>query len=169
MAEPTPPPTGGAKPAGEAADPSMDDILASIRRILSEDEAGAQPPPAADVPHPVPPLHDVLLLDEDMMVPEPAVPAPAPVPAPVPAVPLPGEPLVAAATAQAAASSLGALVRTVAKERSVSVHRGGPTIEEMVREEIRPILKDWLDANLPPLVERLVRAEIERVVGQANS
>jgi cell pole-organizing protein PopZ len=36
-----------------------------------------------------------------------------------------------------------------------------------VREEIRPILKDWLDAHLPPLVERLVRAEIERVVNRA--
>jgi cell pole-organizing protein PopZ len=36
-----------------------------------------------------------------------------------------------------------------------------------VREELRPLLKDWLDANLPPMVERLVRAEIERVVGRA--
>jgi cell pole-organizing protein PopZ len=35
-----------------------------------------------------------------------------------------------------------------------------------VREEIRPILKDWLDHHLPPLVERLVRAEIERVVNR---
>jgi cell pole-organizing protein PopZ len=35
-----------------------------------------------------------------------------------------------------------------------------------VREEIRPLLKDWLNANLPPLVERLVRVEIERVVGR---
>jgi cell pole-organizing protein PopZ len=36
-----------------------------------------------------------------------------------------------------------------------------------VREEIRPILKDWLDTHLPPLVERLVRSEIERVVNRA--
>ena len=46
------------------------------------------------------------------------------------------------------------------------VRSGGPTIEDIVREEIRPLLKDWLDANLPPLVERLVRVEIERVVGR---
>jgi cell pole-organizing protein PopZ len=51
----------------------------------------------------------------------------------------------------------------------VPTHRGGPTIEEIVREEIRPALKQWLDANLPPMVERLVRAEIERVVGRAVS
>ena len=49
----------------------------------------------------------------------------------------------------------------------MQVHSGGPTIEDIVREEMRPLLKAWLDANLPPLVERLVRAEIERVVGRA--
>jgi hypothetical protein len=58
-------------------------------------------------------------------------------------------------------------MRTLAAERASQVHRGGPTIEDLVREEIRPILKDWLDNHLPPLVERLVRAEIERVVGRA--
>ena len=47
--------------------------------------------------------------------------------------------------------------------------RGGPSIEDVVREEIRPLLKDWLDQHLPPLVERLVRAEIERVLGRALS
>ena len=36
-----------------------------------------------------------------------------------------------------------------------------------MRDELRPLLKEWLDDNLPPMVERLVRAEIERVVGRA--
>ena len=57
-------------------------------------------------------------------------------------------------------------MRTLASERSTAVHRGGPTIEDLVRAEIRPLLKDWLDNHLPPLVERLVQAEIERVVGR---
>ena len=48
----------------------------------------------------------------------------------------------------------------------MQVHSGGPTIEDIVREELRPLLKAWLDTNLPPLVERLVRVEIERVVGR---
>jgi cell pole-organizing protein PopZ len=52
-------------------------------------------------------------------------------------------------------------------ERSTQVHSGGPTLEDIVRAELRPLLKDWLDAHLPPLVERLVRVEIERVVGRA--
>jgi len=51
----------------------------------------------------------------------------------------------------------------------MAVHRGGPTLEDIVREEIRPMLKAWLDQNLPPLVERLVAAEIERVIGRAVS
>ena len=38
-----------------------------------------------------------------------------------------------------------------------------------MREELRPLLKEWLDAHLPPLVERLVRTEIERVVGRGLS
>jgi cell pole-organizing protein PopZ len=37
------------------------------------------------------------------------------------------------------------------------------TLEDLVREMLRPMLKAWLDDNLPGMVERLVRAEIERV------
>jgi cell pole-organizing protein PopZ len=36
-------------------------------------------------------------------------------------------------------------------------------MEELAEEMLRPMLRNWLDANLPPLVERLVREEIERV------
>ena len=38
-----------------------------------------------------------------------------------------------------------------------------PTLEEVVRETLRPMLTSWLDENLPRLVERMVQAEIERV------
>lgn len=55
----------------------------------------------------------------------------------------------------------------MSSERGSQVYRSGPSIEDVVREEIRPILRDWLDSHLPPLVERLVRAEIERVVNRA--
>jgi uncharacterized protein len=149
----------------------MEDILASIRRILSEDEA-----PAADGTPPAPPPagEGVLVLDPAMMVREPASPETPPTPPaaePTPTKtappPDPASPpnLVAPEAAAAAASSVGSLVRHLA-ERSTQVHSGGPTIEDIVREEIRPLLKSWLDANLPPIVERLVRTEIERVVGR---
>jgi cell pole-organizing protein PopZ len=186
-----PPPASGAAPAAGAVDPSMEDILASIRRILSEDEAEtpAQPAsPAQQVAAPPPPhAENVFALDASMIVEEPVkAAAPAAAIAPVPArlesdagltVPNPQpatiQPddlgtLVAPETAAAAATSVSALLRTLVAEREqVAVYRGGPTIEDMVREEIRPLLKAWLDANLPPVVERLVRTEIERVVGRA--
>ena len=38
-----------------------------------------------------------------------------------------------------------------------------------MRAELRPLLKQWLDEHLPPMVERLVRAELERVIGHSGS
>ncbi|WP_241666768.1 DUF2497 domain-containing protein [Muricoccus nepalensis] len=185
-------------------DPSMEDILASIRKILNEEEAAAPAPPPPDAPpEPPPPVaeppraeesraEEPLELTEAMLVaapepppPEPPPPVPMPVPVPVaPAAPPPvafapppepppapaydsSEGLVAPATAAAAAAILGQLARTVAAERSSPVHRGGPSIEDVVREELRPLLKDWMDTHLPALMERLVRAEIERVVSRS--
>ncbi|MFC7474802.1 DUF2497 domain-containing protein [Dankookia sp. GCM10030260] len=183
MAEETP----GAPPApGAAADPSMEDILASIRRILSEDEAGGVPPPAvtpatAAAQSPPAAEEEPLDLTEEMLVATPAAPpaeaAPPPVvarPVPEPAAPPPppadgDRALLGAAAAAAASASVGSLLRAVAADRSSPVHRSGPSIEDVVREELRPLLKEWLDAHLPPLVERLVRAEIERVVGRGLS
>jgi len=80
---------------------------------------------------------------------------------------VPAAVLVAPAVAAATTAAVGKLLKTVAQERAATVHRGGPTIEDVVREELRPLLKEWLDQHLPPLAERLVRAEIERVVGRA--
>ena len=184
-------------PAG-GQDQSMDDILASIRRILNEDEAAAQaaepaeaaaatpeqpatapppaapfqestpefaPPPIAPSPPPPPPAArsgpEPLDLTADMLVSPPVQAASAPRMAMDDA-----SGLIAPAAAAAAAASVGSLLRAVSSERGSQVYRGGPSIEDLVREEIRPILKDWLDHHLPPLVERLVRAEIERVVNR---
>jgi cell pole-organizing protein PopZ len=152
----------------------MDDILASIRRILNEDD-GATPPGATggDEGGRQDAEAEPLQLTESMLVQPPAPPAtPAEAEAVVgPEAPAPESPpaaaLVAPAVAAATTAAVGKLLRTVAQERAATIHRGGPTIEDVVREEIRPLLKDWLDKHLPPLVERLVRAEIERVVGRA--
>lgn len=172
MSNPAQPPV--VPPGGLASDQSMEDILASIRRILNEDEAtpaeagGA----AASTPGPI-------VLTEEMMVsppepPPPAVPVaaewPPAAPSPAAGTPAPAqEALLAPAAAAAATAAVGELLRAVSSERSATVTRTGPSIEDVVREELRPLLKDWLDRHLPPLVERLVRAEIERVVGRALS
>lgn len=195
-------PSGPNTPQGGGGDPSMEDILASIRRILSEDEAES-PQGAAPAPHDVVPLDPSMLVEESeshIPPPPPSPPVPAPPPAveaaapqvppspsssPSPAVPAPSpvppspapvpeastqSGLLAPEVAEKASSSVGSLLRTLASERQqVAVRAGGPTIEDLMREEIRPLLKAWLDANLPQLVERLVRAEIERVVGRALS
>ena len=174
---PTTPPPGGV-----TADQSMEDILASIRRILNEDEAApgaaAAPPAAPSAPAAPAPQAEAapLILTEEMMVsppvpaPEapshmPASPEPTPAPAPMPS----ADALLAPAVAAAAAASVGRLLQAVSADRTATVTRGGPSIEDVVREELRPLLKDWLDQHLPGMVERLVRAEIERVVGRALS
>ena len=191
--------SGSQPAAAPPPDPSMDDILASIRRILAEDEnVGTS---TAPVPEPGPVAHEaasnVLVLDDSMVVHEPPAPGPLPVampvpipapvvrqpppfePAPVhpqafepPAHPQPGprapdELLVAPETAAASSASMSSLIRHLAQERSLTVTRGGPSLEDVIRDEMRPILKHWLDTNLPALVERLVRAEIARVVDRS--
>jgi len=154
-----------AKPEGAAAaEPSMEDILASIRRILNEDGAAQTPPPSRPEPE------DVLVLDSSMMVGEPKAEEAAPADPSLKAES--GEEamrearLVAPEAAAAAAAAVGDLVKRLASERGTLVSRSGPTLEDLVREEMRPLLKAWLDANLPGLVERLVRSEIERVIGR---
>jgi cell pole-organizing protein PopZ len=143
---------GGAAPV----DPSMEDVLASIRRILSEDEK--QPSEEPDAAAAAVDDEEPFSLTPEMIVaqdePHSAEIAPA----------RPEGGLVAPAVAAAAAAALGSLTRSVASESPGVLRSGGPTIEDVVREELRPLLKEWLDANLPALVERVVRSEIERVV-----
>ena len=64
--------------------------------------------------------------------------------------------LLSPATTAAVDAAFDTLARTAQS-------RNGPTLEEVVSELLRPMLKTWLDENLPDMVERLVRAEIERV------
>ena len=190
MSGTAPPPAGG-------QDHSLDDILASIRRILNEDEAAAQateatepaapeapiataseaaPPPRTPAPELAPPPvvpapmarsgPDPVELTSDMLVTPPNPPIPQAASSPRLGME-DASGLIAPAAAAAATASVGSLLRAVSSERGAQVYRGGPSIEDVVREEIRPILKAWLDNHLPPLVERLVRAEIERVVNRA--
>lgn len=167
-----------------ASDPSMEDILSSIRRILSEDEAGGDAVPEPDddllelddsmrlAPVPPPPEPEPFAVRETDPIPPSAFAAEPQAPPPRPAVSLPLVPISAAnglladTAARAAAASMGELVRSLGGERNPRLHSGGPTLEDMVIEAMRPLLKSWLDDNLPPMVERLVRNEIERVTSR---
>ena len=64
--------------------------------------------------------------------------------------------IISAATSAAVDAAFNSLAQTVLVHNAM-------TLEDLVKEMLRPMLKSWLDDNLPGLVERLVRAEIERV------
>jgi cell pole-organizing protein PopZ len=209
----------------KAQEPSMEEILASIRRIIADDDANKSPqrpaapePPKAAAPALAPPpqrapappepsleelppdmgeavpepepepdltaasaddqASDILDLTESMATPPPdSAPqfrtidgnfdvsyedeksAPPPPPAPEAYRPFDaGERnlLLSNATTAAVDSAFNTLAQTVLVQNA-------RTLEDLVREMLRPMLKTWLDDNLPGMVERLVRAEIERV------
>ena len=68
----------------------------------------------------------------------------------------PRQPMLAPTTVNAVESAFNALANTV-------LSNNARTLEDLVKEMLRPMLKSWLDDNLPALVERIVKAEIERV------
>jgi cell pole-organizing protein PopZ len=222
----------------KAQEPSMEEILASIRRIIADDDAGKSPPPPPE-PAKVPPVAAAPLRPAAPAPPE-LPPPPAFVPAPAAATPSinetvldemlaelhatapagsnaaeelasdvldltedmaapaspsvsgfrtidgqsdivfedspPGRfadpgvnrgprlqfpergqrPLMSSSTSAAVDSAFNTLAHTVLVQNA-------RTLEDLVKEMLQPLLKAWLDDNLPGLVERLVRAEIERV------
>ena len=165
-----------------AADPSMEEILASIRKIISDDNPPAEAPKE---PAPAAPQEEVLeltqMIQEDGSVkdvnapkepevPPPPTPPPAPPPPPPPPPSAPAASLVSDPVASTAASTLSSLANTIEIERLSTAPNGATfmgnghrTLEDMVIELMRPLLKDWLDKNLPDVVERLVQKEIDRI------
>ncbi len=198
-----------------AQEPTMEEILASIRRIISEDDAPAETAPVAAAPAPEAapepepePLVSSALMDEtpsmeephaseedvleltdayeapaaeslgdlDISTTEPFPSAPAesvfaeePVqayaPEPAPAY----DSLVGDSAAASAASAFAGFASTIRKPDPIDTLGGsGPTVDELARALLRPMLKDWLDANLPAIVEAQVRKEVERIARNAG-
>jgi cell pole-organizing protein PopZ len=156
----------------------MEEILASIRSIIADDRETAPPKPS---PAPAGPQ---IVYSKDASATRPVSQSPAraeaapvqpvepvaakvvwrlpgaePVAAAPPPPPEPAaeeEPLLSAQTNQAVSAAFDALSASLALQ-------GAELAENMTREILRPMLKTWLDEHLPTLVERLVRAEIQRV------
>ena len=195
----------------------MEEILASIRRIISEDDAPAETPAAAAAPAPEPapepepepePVaeetifeapaepepeaveEDVLELTELYEAPAEEAPssetigdldivetAPEPEPEPVEAAASAPEPaydsLVGESAAASAASAFAGLAASFKKPEAAPAASGdmpfvsGNTVEAMVAEMLRPLLKDWLDNNLPGIVQAAVQKEVERIARSA--
>ena len=175
----------------------MEDILASIRRIISDDEE--VPPPSESQEPSSSPLKNVLDIaglhvsplistgpNEPLLGPwsrgdavyanaRPeagsdsdwktfdALEEPAPIVVPEPVLKAAAKPTPPDAD-RLLSSDTSASVSNAFSRLSETVKPAQPqTVEDLMKEMLRPMLKAWLDDNLPPLVERLVRAEIERV------
>jgi cell pole-organizing protein PopZ len=175
---PPPPPARPAAPLRAAPAPAPEPMIEEEEQIdsmLAQLQATSSRRPAVPVDQPD---SDILDLTEQMAAPAPAPgfrtidaqsdvvfeESPPEPPAPARAVeearraaPDAAERgLISAATTAAVDSAFNTLAQTV-------LVQNGRTLEDLVREMLRPMLKTWLDDNLPGMVERLVRAEIERV------
>lgn len=130
-----------------AREPSMEDILASIKRVIAEEKEirAAAPPTEAEAE-----AEDVLELDESMT-------APPPVPADL------GPPLMEEEVADESRSKLEELASVAATAPPPPQFN---PLEEMIREMLRPILKQWLDDHLPNIVDEHVKREIHRITGR---
>ncbi|CAN1564855.1 Protein of unknown function DUF2497 [Caulobacteraceae bacterium] len=194
--------------ADAQAEPTMEEILASIRRIISEDDSAA---PAADaapmaepdfgdevlelnepvmeMPETVSPNFDFddlpvedepevaleeIIVEDRWEEPEPVAPPP---PAPVAAAPV-AAPVYAPApepepspfpfdqglVSNPIADKTSSVFAKLAPNTTLpGMFISGNTVEAMVGELIKPMLKDWLDANLPRIVEEKVEAEVARI------
>lgn len=155
------------------AEPSMEEILASIRRIISEDEAQPSADPVLELSTPVteeaqaPEDDDLLVFDQQEAPPAPVVAAPvaaapvasAPRPAPAPvAAPRPADAIISDPVVSQTAGSFTRLAGTL---RLADTQ--GQTVEGVVRELLQPMLREWLDQNLPAIVESKVEAELDRI------
>ena len=193
-------------------EPSMEEILASIRRIISDDneqvetteeqaaveeivpqeevvQAVEEPLPVEELPAPTPDEDEdededdeVLdLTDMDAADPEPLFeeqayqapvspsPAPAPIQQPTPTPVEEKESLVSTPQAVETMDEFARLGSKLYEDvQELPIGNGAVTLEGLVRELVRPMLKEWLDQHLPITVERLVREEIERLVMQSQ-
>ena len=162
------------KEATRDHDPSIEEILASIQQIIAEgDEARESDPPPGEEEEPI-------TLTERLDAP-PVVPEPEPEPEPeqeeepekekeeiavafapeTEPEPEEEEEPPALITPAAADAARGALDRLAS--HMVVARAPGRTLEDVTRDLLAPMLREWLDANLPGLIERLVREEIERI------
>src|ERR1043166_4577278 len=77
------------------------------------------------------------------------------------------DPLLAADRRASMRESLTALAMLSEPGAAPQIVRSGETsLEQLTRDLLRPMLAQWLDKNLPPLVEKLVAAEIQRIAGK---
>ena len=134
-------------------EPSMEDILASIKKVIAEEKELRSAPASADVLEDEPLPEEVSASDEDVLeLNEPLAP-----PADL------GPPLIDEGVA---GQSRGALEQLQTVAATIPAAPAVNPLEDMVREMLRPILKQWLDEHLPKMVDEHVKREISRITGR---
>ncbi len=152
--------------APEAEDEDIDALALSLDQVVEDAETPADDDGAATEFEDMSSADDIAFvsdLAEFDLEPEPA-PEPEPEPTPEPVSTMPDPDLSADLTEHLLNEATEAATSEAFSKLGVlSLGAGGQTIEGVVKELLRPMLKAWLDENLPSIVERLVEREIERV------
>lgn len=159
----------------------MEEILQSIKRIIADEDdmadSGPSEPAPAEIEEAPEPEEEIAPLDlsefeevEEEVVAAPPPPPPAAKPAKLQPKQFkdPLAELLSEDAAEETAMSFRALNQAKFGEKSIPkldspLFRSGYTVEDIVLEALRPMLREWLDANLPNLVEALVQREIRRI------
>lgn len=132
-------------------EPSMEDILASIKKVIAEEKELRSSTRTAREEEPVP--EDAMAAEEDVLELDEPLALPADL----------GPPLI---DEQVAGQSRHALEQLQTVAASVPAAPQVNPLEDMVREMLRPMLKAWLDEHLPAMVEDHVKREISRITGR---
>lgn len=151
-------------------EPTMEEILASIKKIIAEDSHPAVSRPSAATSRPIREPVRASADDEVLELTE-TVEAEAPKrgKAEAPQAPESDDvPLVSEDAARASREALAALSAAVMPSATAPGAIGEHTLEGLVRDMLRPMLKQWLDANLPGIVEQMVAGEIKRISGRSD-
>ena len=147
----------------------MEDILASIKKIIADDgDRKPLAPPRRVVPRDVnfdelgTRIADESVDDDDVLELAEADLEPVTIPRADVTEELPAD-IISEAAAEASRSALSSLSRMIVKPEVA----GADTLENLVRDMLKPMLKDWLDTNLPGIVEKIVACEVARISGRS--
>ncbi|MBN42667.1 MAG: hypothetical protein CL573_04165 [Alphaproteobacteria bacterium] len=167
-------------------EPSIEDILASIRQIISEDgnesldQKGAAPPSEKEESSAelvdrsseaseevrVGGVSDDILVLTDVIDEQEPVTGSSPEVKPHENIGLGDEKLISDGVERISAATMSGLTTALATDPAVG--DGSKTLEQLVKDVLQPILKQWLEENLPEIVDRIVREEVERIAARVK-
>ena len=135
-------------------EPSMEDILASIKKVIAEEKELRKDVRSAVAPYDSNEAVEEHVDEEDVLELDQPIPSTSDL----------GPPLLdedAAGVSRKSFEQLSTVAATVPLQSQVN------PLEEMIREMLKPILKQWIDEHLPQIVDEHVKREISRITGRS--